>query len=96
MIEAREILKRPLLTEKGSSLLETQNKYAFEVASWANKIQIKKAVEQLFGVKVTKVTTVIMPGKPARLGRFEGRKPPWKRALVTLKAGDHIEVFEKV
>ena len=92
----REILKRPLLTEKASTLLQTQNQYAFEVAPWANKIEIRQAVEMLFQVKVMRVTTQMMPGKPARLGRYSGRKPSWKRALVSLKAGEKIEIFEKV
>jgi large subunit ribosomal protein L23 len=96
MTTAHEVLKRPLLTEKASTLLESHNQYAFEVATWANKVEIKRAVEELFRVKVIAVTTQVRAGKPARLGRFEGRKPSWKRAMVTLKVGDKIEVFEKI
>jgi large subunit ribosomal protein L23 len=96
MMEPREILRRPLLTEKGSAKLGEYNQYQFEVAAWANKIEIGRAVEALFKVKVLQVRTAIMPGKPARLGRFVGRRPSWKRATVTLKQGDKIEAFEQI
>ena len=92
----QEVLKRPMLTEKGSRLLEEHNQYTFEVAGWANKLDVRRAVEGLFRVKVLRVNLAVMPGKPARLGRFFGRKPAWKRALVTLKEGDRIEIFEKI
>ena len=95
-MNSRDVLVRPLLTEKGSSLLQAHNQYGFEVVAWANKIEIRHAIEEMFQVKVTRVTTQMMPGKPARLGRYEGRKPSWKRALVTLQAGQKIEIFEKV
>lgn len=92
----RDILVRPLLTEKGARRLETQNQYSFEVAGWANKIQIKRAIESMFTVKVASVRVCVMPGKPARLGRFVGRHPAWKRATVTLKGSDRIPVFETI
>jgi len=96
MIDPRDILRRPLLTEKGSVLLGEDNQYQFEVAAWANKIEIGRAVERLFKVKVVKVRTAIMPGKPARLGRFLGRRPSWKRATVTLREGDKIDAFQQI
>lgn len=92
----RDVLVRPLLTEKGARRLETQNQYSFEVAAWANKIQIKAAIEGMFSVKVSSVRVCVMPGKPARLGRYAGRHPAWKRATVTLKEGERIPVFETI
>jgi len=62
----------------------------------ANKIEIGKAVEELFGVHVLKVRTINVPGKPKRLGRYEGRRPGWKKAIVTLAEGETIEIFEGV
>ena len=88
-----EILRRPLITEK-STVLQAQGKYAFEVASEANKPQIKQAVEKAFKVEVTAVNVVIVPGKRRRLGRRQLPAKPWKKAIVTLKPGDKIELFE--
>ena len=90
----REIIIRPLVTEKISALQETENKVAFVVDRNANKIEIKKAVERKFDVKVKKVATVNMKGKLKRLGRFEGRRPQWKKAIVTLREGFKINFFE--
>ncbi len=90
-----EILRRPLITEK-STALQAQGKYAFEVASGANKPQIKQAVERAFKVEVTAVNVLIVPGKRRRLGRRELPAHPWKKAIVTLKPGDKIELFEGV
>jgi len=90
----REIIVRPLVTEKISALQETENKVAFVVNRDANKIEIKKAVEEKFDVKVKKVATVNMKGKFKRLGRFEGRRPHWKKAIVTLREGFKINFFE--
>lgn len=88
-----KIIKRPVISEKATALSDKQNKYVFEVASQANKIQIKKAVEDVFKVSVTKVRTMRMPGKRKRV-RFQiGHTPSWKKAIVTLKEGDHIEMF---
>jgi len=90
----REIIVRPLVTEKISALQETENKVAFVVNRDANKIEIKKAVEEKFDVKVKKVATVNMKGKFKRLGKFEGRRPHWKKAIVTLREGFKINFFE--
>ena len=88
-----EILRRPLITEK-STALQAQGKYAFEVAREANKPQIKQAVEKAFKVEVTAVNVMTIPGKRRRLGRRQLPARPWKRAIVTLKLGDKIELFE--
>lgn len=90
------IIKRPVVTEKSTQLKEMGNYVAFEVDKRANKGQIKRAVEELFGVKVESVKTVIVPGKEKRLGRSVGRVPSWKKALVKLKEGEKIEFFEGV
>jgi large subunit ribosomal protein L23 len=93
---AEHIVKRPiLLTEKASRLREDSNQYIFEVAETANKIQIKGAIEQLFGVKVTSVNTLIQRGKYRRMGRGHGKLPNWKKAIVTLEAGAKIAFFEE-
>jgi large subunit ribosomal protein L23 len=96
MKDKEAIIKRALLTERGSIYKTEQNKYIFEVAKEANKLEIKKAIESFFGVKVLDVTTMMTHGKIKRLGRFEGRRPDWKKAIVTLKEGDKIELVEGV
>jgi large subunit ribosomal protein L23 len=90
-----EILRRPLITEK-YTVLQAQGKYAFEVAGEANKPQIKQAVEKAFKVEVTAVNMMIVPGKRRRRGRQQLPAHPWKKAVVTLKPGDKIELFEGV
>ena len=90
-----EVLRRPLITEK-NSILQTQSKYAFEVAKEANKPQIKQAVEKAFKVKVTTVNVMTVPGKTRRVGRQQVLTQSWKKAIVTLKTGDKIEFFEGV
>jgi len=90
-----EVLRRPLITEKNTTL-QAQNKYAFEVAKEANKPQVKQAVEKAFKVKVTTVNTIMVPGKSRRVGRRVVQTPSWKKAVVTLKSGDKIEFFEGV
>jgi len=90
-----EVLRRPLITEK-STVLQGMNKYAFEIAEGANKLQIKQAIEKAFKVTVTKVNVVTMQGKMKRMGRREVMSAKWKKAIVTLKAGDKIEFFEGV
>ena len=93
------ILKRPIVTEKMTALQE-KGHYAFEVERGANKIEIKKAVEKKFNVTVVDVRTSLHKGKLKsqlrRRGRFEGRTPAWKKAIVRLKAGDKIQFFENV
>jgi large subunit ribosomal protein L23 len=93
-MDARDIVIRPIVTEKSTDLMASQNKYTFQVALKANKTQIKDAVEELFKVKVRKVNTSRVRGKLRRMGRFEGRTPDWKKAVVTLEPGHTIEVFE--
>jgi large subunit ribosomal protein L23 len=106
---AHHIVKRPLLTEKGTRLKDhggapvgtfseedLKPQVLFEVALDANKIEIKQAIEALFSVKVVDVHTQIMRGKDKRIGRFQGRRPNWKKAIVTLAAGNKIEFFEGV
>jgi len=96
MNDLRKIIRMPLISEKSTNLRVDQNKYVFEVDRKANKLQIKEAVEELFKVKVEDVTTMMMHGRPKRLGRFEGRRPDWKKAMVKLKKGETIELFEAV
>ncbi len=91
MITSYDIIKTILRTEKGTSL-EPQRKYFFQVASFANKIQIKKAVEEIYKVKVSAVNTVFFHGKLRRVRQELGRTTPWKKAIVTLKEGQKIEV----
>lgn len=94
-MQLEQIIKRPLiLTEKGNSLRETQNKYLFEVDRRANKIQIKNAVEALFNVKVAGVHTMIVRGHMRRMGRGYAKTRNWKKAIVSVKEGDTIEFFE--
>jgi large subunit ribosomal protein L23 len=96
MRTAREIVLRPLITEKGTQLKMASNQYLFQVDKGANKIEIKKAVEEIWDVHVIAVRTIGMRGKKKRMGRFEGRRPDWKKAVVTLKQGETIELFEGV
>ncbi|TAK36292.1 MAG: 50S ribosomal protein L23 [Chloroflexota bacterium] len=90
-----DILRRPIVTEKNTMLAEG-GKYVFEVATQANKIQIRRAVETAFKVDVVTVNVVHMPGKMRRVGKSRGLTSSWKKAIVTLKAGQKIEVFEGV
>jgi large subunit ribosomal protein L23 len=90
-----EVLRRPLVTEK-NTVLQAQNKYAFEVAKEANKPQIKQAVERAFKVNVTGVNIVRVAGKTRRVGRRIVQTPSWKKAIVTLQSGNKIEFFEGV
>jgi large subunit ribosomal protein L23 len=94
-MEARTLIKRPIITEKTTRLME-QNKYCFVVDPRANKTQIKQAIEEIFKVKVRSVNTLNFLGKIKRMGRHEGRRPSWKRAVVTLEKGSRIEFFEGV
>lgn len=90
----RNIIIRPLITEKISDLTETERKVAFIVDPDANKIEIKRAVEKRFNVKVEKVATANFLGKVKKMGRYDGRRPDFKKAVVTLKEGFKIEFFE--
>ena len=92
-MEARDILIRPIVTEKSTALME-QGKYTFRVPLAATKIQIRQAVEQIFKVKVQAMNTMRYEGKVKRMGRTQGRRSDWKKAVVTLKPGEAIELFE--
>jgi large subunit ribosomal protein L23 len=95
-IHPYEVLRRPLVTEK-TQLLTAQNKYVFEVALGANKLQIREAVQKAFNVNVEQVNTLRVRGKVKRMGRRSGgQQPDWKKAVVTLRAGDQIELFEGI
>ncbi len=89
-----DVLRAPQMSEKTLSMKEEANQFAFEVDPRANKIQIKESIEKSFKVSVLKVRTMNVRGKKKRLGRYQGRKSSWKKALVTLKEGDTIEYFE--
>ena len=91
----QDIIKRPIaLTEKAARAKE-QNKVVFEVALDANKIQIRDAIEALFSVKVTDVNTLVQRGKYKRMGRMAAKRKNWKKAVVTLRAGDDIQFFSE-
>lgn len=92
-MEPRDIILRPVVTEKSTGLMG-ENKYTFEVALKANKHQIRDAVEKIFNVRVESVRTMRQRGKWRRQGRTEGRRPDWKKAIVTLAEGDRIEIYE--
>ena len=109
MRSAQSIIKRPLLTEKSARLRETggaasapaegasyAQKVVFEVARDANKLEVRRAVQELFKVSVQHVRTIVVRGKEKRIGRFAGRRPSWKKAFVTLKPGGNIEFIEGV
>jgi len=89
-----EVLMRPLLTERSVILKDKENRYSFQVEKDANKTDVRNAVEKLFKVKVIKVTTTIVPGKLHKMGRFEGFRSDWKKAVVTLEKGQKIDVTE--
>ncbi len=94
MKDPRDIIIKPLVTEKSTNLME-ENKYCFKVDKRANKIEIKNAVENIFGVQVKAVNTMNMKGKPKRFGIYRGYTSSWKKAIVTLEEGSKtIEIFE--
>ena len=96
MLHKRNVLKRPLLTEKVAYLQDINNQYAFVVDRDANKVEIKRAVEKKYQVTVTSVQTISIRGKMKTLGRFTGKRADWKKAIVTLASGEHIEMAENV
>lgn len=89
-----DIILRPIITEKSTLLKDMGNHYIFQVQRNANKIEIKKAVEKLFKVKVLDVHVANMEGKKKRLGRFAGKRSDWKKAIVKLSPKDKITIFE--
>ncbi len=90
------IVKRPLITEKTSIQKETANQVSFEVERTANRVEIKKAVENIFNVKVAGVRTMQIKGKTKQRGRIVGKRRDWKKAIVTLMPGERIDFFEGV
>ena len=94
MPTAYRTIVRPIVTEKSSAAYQDRGEYTFEVHPDANKLAIKQAVEQLFGVKVTGVWTMNQRGKTRRVGKTTGTRAKWKKAIVKLREGDTIEIFE--
>ncbi len=91
-----DVIKRPIISEKSTLLSEANNSYAFEVGLRNNKTDIKYAVEKLFNVKVVTVRTMVMHGEKRRTTRTTVKRPNWKKAIVKLKAGDKIQLFQGV
>jgi large subunit ribosomal protein L23 len=96
MKDPRSIVRKALITEKGTALRELRNQYHFEVARDANKIEIRRAIEAIFSVKVDHVRTMQMRGKVKRQGRYLGKRSDWKKAVVTLQPNQKIELFEQI
>ena len=96
MMDFYQIIKRPLVTEKGTKQKEQSNQLAFEVDRRANRIQVRNAVESIFKVKVLNVRVMNVKGKERRVGRNVGRKADWKKAIVRLAPGENIEFFEGI
>jgi large subunit ribosomal protein L23 len=95
-MQPEQIIRRPIiLTEKSSRLREQGNKVIFEVSRTANKIAIKNAIETLFKVGVVEVNTLVMRGKDKRMGRGYAKLRNWKKAIITLRAGDEIQFFDE-
>ncbi len=88
------VIKKPLFTEKGSRLKEAENKVVVEVDTNANKVEIKRAVEEIFKVKVENIRTVKLPGKWKTYGRYQGKTPARKKAVITLKQGEKLDFIE--
>jgi large subunit ribosomal protein L23 len=95
-MNAEQIIVRPLVTERNMVLRDEQNKYAFRVHPDATKPEIRKAVQELFDVRVVSITTQNVYGKKKRLGRFPGRRAAWKKAVVRVAAGQKIDIYEAV
>ncbi len=96
MRAAYDVIKKPLFTEKATYLKETGNKLLVEVDRDANKIEIKKAFEELFNVTVEKVATINVRGKKKKWGRSEGRAPAMKKAIITLRKGEKLDFIEGI
>ncbi len=94
MSSVLNVIRKPLVTEKVTRMQEKLNQYVFEVERSAGKIEIKRAVEERFKVHVTAIRTITLPGKVKRMGRFSGRRPDRKKAIVTLVKDEKIELFE--
>lgn len=95
-MEVHQVIKKIVITEKSTTAREESSKYFFEVDRKANKVEISNAVEKLFKVKVADVCVINVLGKKKRMGRIVGQKSSWKKAIVTLAAGNRIEIAEGV
>jgi large subunit ribosomal protein L23 len=96
MKDIYSVVLSPLLTEKSTKLKEAENKVLVKVSRNANKIEIKKAVEEIFKVKVERVRTINCRGKTKRFGKYEGKRPDWKKAVLILKKGEKLDLIEGV
>ena len=88
-----EIIKGPIITEKSNDLLEKENKYTFKVALEANKVEIKQAIEEIYNVKVVDIATIRVLPKHRRVGKYEGYRPAYKKAIVKLAKDEKIDAF---
>lgn len=95
-MNAQQIVQKPLVTERSMELRDDENKYAFRVHPRATKPEIRKAIEELFSVHVVSVTTMNVLGKTKRMGRYVGRRPAWKKAIVKVAEGQKIEIYDAV
>jgi large subunit ribosomal protein L23 len=93
-MEMKDILIRPIVTEKSTTYLGTDQTYAFEVGLAANKVQVKRAIEKFYDVSVANVRTIVVRGKVKRFGRHNAKRSNWKKAYVTLAEGDSINLYE--
>lgn len=91
-----DLIRKPIITEKAGDAKDKLNKITFAVDSKANKMEVKKAVESIFKVKVDKINIINVKGKPKKLGRSIGKRADWKKAVVTVSSGQTIEVFDQV
>lgn len=91
-----DIIKRPLITEKTTAQKESHNQVSFEVDRTANRVEIRRAVERIFNVKISRIQTLQVKGKKKRRGRIMGKRKDWKKAIVTLMPGERIDFFEGV
>ncbi|MBF0292116.1 MAG: 50S ribosomal protein L23 [Nitrospinae bacterium] len=91
-----DLIRKPIITEKAGDAKDKQNKITFAVDPKANKMEVKKAVESIFKVKVDKINIINVKGKPKKLGRSSGKRADWKKAVVTVSSGQTIEVFDQV
>lgn len=96
MKTANNLISQAILSEKSAIIKEKENRYVFKVNAKANKPEIRKAIESAFGVKILDIRTMNVKGKTKRLGRFVGKRSSWKKAIVRLKEGNSIEIFENV
>ena len=94
MKSSKDIISQAILSEKSTIAKDKENRYVFKVNPLANKLEIKRAIETAFAVKVVDVRTMNVKGKTKRLGRFEGKRSSWKKAVIRLKEGNTIEIFE--